>query len=147
MIWLFDVNVLLAIADSHHAFHDAIHRWLDQRHGQTWASCPIIENAFVRTLAQPKYASGQRSPAEGLELLRQLRSARSLKHVFWPGAVSLADSHRINAEHLVTAKQVTDVYLAAHAHSRKARLVTFDRGVAWQAVVGATADLIEVPAL
>ena len=147
MTCLFDINVLLAITDSHHVFHDPIHRWLNKRHGQTWASCPLTENGFVRILAQPKYASGRRSPAEALETLRQLRNARSLKHVFWPDAVSLAESGLIYPERLVTAKHVTDVYLAALAHSRKARLVTFDTSVAWQAVVGADAGLIEVPGI
>ena len=30
MTCLFDVNVLLAIADSHHVFPDPIHRWLNK---------------------------------------------------------------------------------------------------------------------
>jgi predicted nucleic acid-binding protein len=37
---------------------------------------------------------------------------------------------------------VTDVYLATLALHHHARLVTFDHSVAWQAVAGATPDLL-----
>jgi toxin-antitoxin system PIN domain toxin len=145
VVWLFDINVLLAIGDSQHLFHDAIHDWLAAHKGHTWASCPLTENGFVRILSQPKYASGARQPAEAMELLRELRKARALKHVFWPDAVSLADSTLFHSERITRPGHITDVYLAALALRKEARLVTFDHGIPWQAVVGGTRGLIEVP--
>ena len=147
MIWLFEVNVLLAIADSQHVFHDAIHRWLRGHKGQTWASCPLTENGFVRILSQPKYASGPRRPSEGIELLKALQKGTSLKHVFWPDAISLADAALFRGDRIAGPGHVTDVYLAALALRRQGRLVTFDGNIPWQAIAGGTRALLEIPPL
>jgi hypothetical protein len=50
LIWLFDVNVLIAIVDPAHVFHPAIHTWLAEHRKATWASCPITENGLIRIL-------------------------------------------------------------------------------------------------
>jgi hypothetical protein len=147
LIWLFDVNVLLAIADSQHAFHESIHKWLRAHKGQAWVSCPLTENGFVRILSQPKYASGARPPSEALELLRAIQEAPSLDHVFWPDSVSLADAGLFHSDRITRAAHVTDIYLAGLAFRKGAKLVTFDANVPWHAVAGATSALIEVPAL
>ena len=56
--WLFDINVLIAIADPAHVFHKSIHRWLQIHAGETWATCPLTENGFVKILAQQGYRGG-----------------------------------------------------------------------------------------
>ena len=147
MIWLFDVNVLIAIADSSHVFHDAIHRWLAACSEPTWASCPSTENGMVRILSQPGYRGGARNPAEAIALLRTMKESRPWKHVFWADDFSICEAPAILPERIAGAKQLTDVYLAALARRRGGRLVTFDSGVAWQAVEGGSPDLIEVPSV
>jgi hypothetical protein len=147
LIWLFDVNVLISIADSSHVFHGAIHRWLASRGERTWASCPITENGMVRVLSQPAYRGGARTPDEAIAALRGMKEARPWKHVFWPDDFSLCERQAILAERIASGRQLTDVYLAALARRRGGRLVTFDAGIAWQAVEGGSADLIEVPSL
>jgi toxin-antitoxin system PIN domain toxin len=145
LIWLFDVNVLIAIADSAHIFHRAIHRWIADAREQNWATCPITENGMIRVLSQPAYRGGARTPAEAIALLQKMKEARPWRHVFWAEDFSMGDPNAIIAERIAGAKQVTDVYLAALALRRGGRLVTFDTGVAWQAVKNGSDELIEVP--
>lgn len=145
MIWLFNVNVLIAIADPEHVFHHAIHRWLTETPDKTWASCSITENGMVRVLTQAAYRSGARSATEAVATLRQMKEATPWRHVFWAEELSMTDSQAIYAERIAGAKQVTDVYLAALALRNAGRLVTFDSRVPWQAVASGTARLIEIP--
>jgi hypothetical protein len=147
MTWLFDMNVLLAIADSMHVFHGPIHQWLAARSGQSWASCPLTENGFVRVISQPSYRGSATSPSKAIDLLRRMKENDRWPHMFWPDDISLTDSGAVNVERLVSARQVTDVYLASLAHRKKARFVTFDAAIPWQAVTGATESLIEIPAV
>jgi len=147
LIWLFDVNVLIAIADPSHVFHPAIHRWLSGCADQTWASCPMTENGMARILSQPAYAGGARAPAQAIATLRRMKQASPWKHVFWSDDLSITDEDAIRSERIAGPKQITDVYLAAMAQRRGGRLVTFDSGVAWQAVRGGSRELIEVPAV
>ena len=121
MIWLFDVNVLIAIADSSHIFHDAIHRWLARCEEQTWASCPVTENGMVRVLSQPAYRGGVRTPAEAIATLRGMKEARPWRHVFWADDVSITDTNAIAGERIAGAKQITYVYLIAMARRHGGR--------------------------
>ena len=143
MIWLFDVNVLIAIADSGHVFHNAIHRWLAATGEGTWASCPLTENGMVRVLSQPAYRGGARTPAAAISALRGLKEARPWKHVFWADDFSLCDEREIRAERIAGTKQLTDVYLAAPG--RSASHVRYGNLVA--RVAGGSADLIEIPSV
>jgi toxin-antitoxin system PIN domain toxin len=147
LIWLFDVNVLIAIADPSHVFHEAVHAWLADATDQTWASCPITENGMIRVLSQPAYRGGTRTPAEAIATLRRMKEARPWRHVFWSEDFSITDKRVVHSERIAGPKQVTDVYLAAMALRRGGRLVTFDSGVAWQTIKGGSKELIEVPAL
>jgi predicted nucleic acid-binding protein len=92
LTWLFDVNVLIAIADSNHIFHQAIHGWLASAVPRTWASCPITENGRIRVLSQSAYRDGTWSPAEAIAILRKMKEARPWKHVFWADDFSVTDS-------------------------------------------------------
>ena len=78
-------------------------------------------------------------------MLRGMKSARAMHHVFWPDEISLTDASAVNSARLAGHGQITGVYLAALALRKQGRLVTFDAAVPWYAVVGATADLIEIP--
>lgn len=60
-------------------------------------------------------------------------------HVFWPDACSLLEPERIRWDRVLGSRQITDAYLLALAAENGGRLVTFDRGIAVDAVRGATA--------
>jgi len=78
-------------------------------------------------------------------MLRGMKASHALQHVFWTDEISLTDPALIEGAKLAGHRQVADVYLAALAMRKHGRLVTFDTRVPWYAVVGATADLIEIP--
>lgn len=145
MICLFDVNTLLAIADSSHVFHEAIHTWLRANPNVGWATCPLTENGFVRVLCQPNYRGGPFSASEAIEALRQMKEGNPRRHYFWADSVSLTDEAVVRSSRVVGPQQITDVYLVALAVCQRGQLVTFDRSVAWQAVVGATSASVVTP--
>jgi toxin-antitoxin system PIN domain toxin len=139
------VNVLLATTDTEHVFHRSIREWLGAHRGEEWATCPMTENGFVRVSSQPTYRGGTKTPAESIEMLRAMKSARVMRHTFWSDEISLTDASAVNSARLTGHSQIADVYLAALAFRKQGRLVTFDAAVAWHAVIGATAELIEIP--
>lgn len=48
---LLDVNVLLALVDPLHAHHERAKHFFVNRHPAAWATCPIVENGFLRVLS------------------------------------------------------------------------------------------------
>ena len=56
MIYLLDVNALVALGFINHEFHDRIAAWVRSQKSPNLASCSITELGFVRVLAQaPAY--------------------------------------------------------------------------------------------
>lgn len=82
---------------------------------------------------------------EAIDTLVRMKASPEHSHVFWSDTVSLCDASLVHANRIAGSKQITDVYMAALASSKKGRLVTFDAGVAWEAVAGAISDLIAIP--
>lgn len=142
MIHLLDVNVLIALLDSDHPFHDAAHAWFDSHSAEGWATCPITENGLIRILGGPRYPKGPGSPAAAAEMLRILGSHSG--HVFWADDISLISFAHVNSAALATAAQVTDAYLLALAVARGGRLVTFDRKLSPAAVAGGAEALLVI---
>ena len=147
MAWLLDVNALIALIDPLHVHHEPMHRWFEARHPREWATCPLVENGFVRVLSQLSYPSGCRSPAEVIGILESLKAHQAGVHRTLSDDISLTDPTVFAREFLAGPKQVTDTYLLGLAHLHGLRLVSFDRSLAWQAVRGATRLSIEIPPL
>lgn len=147
MAWLLDVNALIALLDSDHVHHEIMHRWFARHAREQWATSPLTENGVVRVLSQPAYPSGQRTPAEVIQVLRRLKNAHAHRHRFWPDEVSLTDAALFREEYVIGSKQVTDVYLLGLAMKRRGKLVSFDRALPWQAIHGGTRGLVELPGL
>jgi len=142
---LLDLNALIALVDSEHASHKAITSWFRQHHRGGWATCPLTENGMVRILSQRKYASGRRTPAEVIQVLDALKIAFAQWHEFWLDSLSLTDSSLFDSANIVGSKQITDVYLLGLAFQHSAKLVSFDRTLAWRAIRGGSKDLILSP--
>ena len=145
MAALLDVNALIALVDTRHVFHEVMGRWFLAHVQSGWATCPITENGMIRVLSQPAYCSGRRTVAEAIQGLKALRVAFSGTHQFWPDGLSLTDSAVLQPSLVGGSGQVTDVYLMALAISREGTLVSFDRTLAWQAVRGGSAGLVQLP--
>ena len=74
-------------------------------------------------------------PTEAVRLLRGATSTHH--HHFVADDASLLDSTLVDSQRLLSARQVTDVYLLALAVAHGMRFVTLDRSVSPNAVLGA----------
>ena len=74
---------------------------------------------------------------------RLAMACSAVEHTFWPDDVSLVASGLINWPGLLGHRQVTDAYLLALAVRNKGRLVTFDRRISTNVVVGASSEHLE----
>ena len=138
---LLDVNVLIALLDAGHIHHTLATSWLESeiRHG--WASCPITQNGCVRIMSQPSYP-GALPAAQIAERLTE--ASASPEHTFWPASISLLGDGLFDWSCVLGHRQVTDVYLLSLAIHHRGRLVTLDRRITLEAVVGARPEHLVV---
>jgi hypothetical protein len=126
MIHLLDINVLIALADTHHPHHSPAARFFEERAIRNgWATCPITQNGFLRIFGLPNYPNGVGSPIMALPVLKSILSAPG--HQFWPDSISLTDS--LVRKIPDRPKQLTDCYLLALAASKGGQFTTFDKRI------------------
>lgn len=142
MTILLDVNVLIAMIDTQHVWHDSAHRWFESEGRQDWATCPIVENGVVRIVSSQSYTNFLASPGEVIGVLRAVRKLG--RHTFWPDAISLLDAETVDGDILASSARTTDTYLLALAVHRKGRLATFDRRMSVAAVRGGAGALLVI---
>jgi len=123
MIYLLDVNALVALGFVNHEFHHRVVSWIRAQNSPALATCSITELGFVRVLAQaPAY--GFTIP-QARALLMRLKEARGARVTFMP------DEHDVS--HLPTwvrtAKQITDGHLSKLASANGAVLATLDENI------------------
>lgn len=126
MTHLIDVNVLIALCDpahSHAAAAREFFRFGNQRGG--WATCPLIENGFLRIFGSPRYPGGPGSPQAVRQILRGVLATPG--HQFWTDDLSLVDERRYPT--LPASIDLTDIYLLALAVKNGGRFATFDRRI------------------
>ena len=138
---LLDVNVLVALFDPDHIHHETAHDWFADHRTDGWASCSITENGLVRVLSHPAYGVGLRA-VDVVDRLRRFKA--SGHHLFWDDRQSIADAGAFRTDVIANPRQVTDVHLLGLAVAHAGRLATFDKAIPWRAVVGATADHLQV---
>ena len=135
---LLDVNVIIALLDADHAFHERAHAWWGANRTRGWASCPLTENGVVRIMSHPGYSQKTRFAAG--DLISRLRQfAAQSDHAFWPDGISLRDANVFAVEFIHSSRQLTDLYLLALAVAHQGRLVTFDQSIPLSGVPHATA--------
>jgi len=142
VIYLLDINLLIALFDQGHVHHDAAHRWLRTLALPSWASCPITQNGFIRVVSNPAYPKTSADPAGLVARLRVF--CRQPGHVFWPDSVSLTDPSLFNLAKLSGHRQIGDLYLAGLAQHNGGRLATFDTRIPVQALVDSPPVLVDV---
>ena len=134
---LLDVNVLIALLDADHAFHQAAWTWFEPNAQSGWASCPITQNGCMRIMAHPGYPHAL--PVQAVaERLRE--ATASELHEFWSDDVTLLDARAFDLSRVHGPLRVTDTYLLGLAALKGGRLVTFDRAVSRDAVPRADAE-------
>lgn len=132
-VYLLDINILLALLDPMHVFHDAAHRWFHAEGRLQWSTCPLTENGVVRIASQPNYGN---TPGPAPVVAKALYSLCSRPgHQFWQEDFSLLDETLFVREKLV-GKHVTDSYLLALAVRHGGKLATFDRRLMADAIHG-----------
>lgn len=139
MAYLLDVNLLVALIDPQHVFHERAHEWFATEGLTGWATCPITENGVLRVVGNRAYANYQGNPAVVAESLQSLLARPG--HRFWPDDISLLDGARVDISRLLSAGQVTDSYLLALARAHGGKLATLDHRLVISAVVGGTESL------
>ncbi len=139
--FLFDVNVLITLFDPDHPGHAVARIWAAAQKPLRWASCPITENGYLRITSQPKYSNPIRIATAALRLRNAIAET---DHEFWPDDVSVLDEATVDLGRLLGHRQITDAYLLALAVARDGRLVTFDRAIPTDAVVGARPEHVVV---
>lgn len=125
MIQLVDVNVLIALIDPGHIYHDCAHDWFAAAADDGWATCPTVENGAVRILGHPKYVGDPGSVAAAASLIAPL--LRHPTHRFWPDEISIFADEMVDVGRLGSTGRITDAYLLASAVFRGGKLVTLDR--------------------
>ena len=123
MIYLLDVNALVALGFLNHEFHPRVASWIRSHNRPNLASCSITELGFVRVLAQA--AAYGFTVGQARALLLRLKEAPS------PSLTFIPDEHDVS--HLpawVTApKQITDGHLGKLANANGAVLATLDENI------------------
>jgi uncharacterized protein len=121
---LLDINVLIALCDEAHTFHERAWVWFASEQKNGWATCPITEIGFVRIYGSPSNPAGLGSCTAAVDLLRKLCEADG--HLFWPDSITIRDSQHFSGTGKVISKSLTNLYLLALATRFDGRFVTFD---------------------
>jgi toxin-antitoxin system PIN domain toxin len=130
--YLLDINLLLALSDPMHIHHDSVHRWFEEKGQQSWATCPITGNGFIRIASHPNYPNRPGDVTAVVEIFRQFCDTPG--HHFWPEDISILQI--LEAEAIITHGQITDVYLLGLAAHKKGKLATLDQRIPVDAVRG-----------
>ncbi|MCC5838831.1 MAG: PIN domain-containing protein [Opitutales bacterium] len=137
MIYLLDANVLIALLDTGHAHHTRALRFFPSAQREGWATCPLVENAFVRIFGRPRYPNGPGSPQLARQLLVQYCATQG--HHFFPDDLTLRDSSCFR--HLPGVTALTDLYLLALAIKNGGRFATLDENIDASLIPGGPAAL------
>lgn len=129
---LLDINVVLALLDPAHVFHEAAHEWLASEADVRWSTCPLVQNGVVRVAAQSTYPNRLGSCAEVREVLAAF--CADPRHAFCPDEVSLLDDPALLDSASLIPSRVTDLYLLLLARRNNALLTTFDSRIPLHAV-------------
>lgn len=133
---LLDVNVLIALLDAGHIHHTRASAWLSANLDAGWASCAITQNGCIRILSQPGYPN----PQPAAQVAVRLRAAtQTAHHRFIAADQSLLDQPHYDTGQLLGHRQFTDAWLLGLAVAHGLCFVSFDAGLPWRVVPGASA--------
>jgi hypothetical protein len=121
-MYLLDINILIALGDPFHVHAGRAHRWFSSIKGEVWATCPLVQNGFLRILGNASYCQSPGPPQVVNGLLQQI--CRRPGHQFWPDTITLCDYAA-----LPVSRHLTDFYLLALAIHHHARFATLDRRI------------------
>ena len=123
MMYLLDVNALVALGFLNHEFHDRLAAWVRSQNSPNLASCSITELGFVRVLAQ--------APAYGFTVTQARTLLLRLKEVRTSPLKFIPDAHDVSQlpPWVRAPKQITDGHLSKLATANGAVLATLDESI------------------
>lgn len=139
---LLDVNVLVALFDPAHLHHEAAHKWFARRGKASWATCPLTINGCLRVLFR---IAAITAPTPVSNIADQLRDFLMLPgRIDFSSQLELTDTEQFDLTKLRGPNQLTNAVLLAIAVQNRAKLLTFDRNIPWQAVRAASRESIHL---
>ncbi len=144
MIHLLDVNVLIALCDPAHPHAEAARAFY--RDGLTrdgWATCPLVQNGFLRIFGSRKYPGGPGTPQAARPLLSGLLAMPG--HQFWPDDLSLTAASVFPT--LPASDDLSDLYLLGLAVKHQGRFATFDQRIDASLIPNGSASYYRIPIL
>ena len=124
--YLIDVNVLIALYDKKHEYHNISIQWVSSINF-TIVICPIVENGLLRICSHPNYPNGAATFSEILTFLEELRALKSV--VFCTDDFSFSKIRVSKNKIDIPSKHITDIYLLNLARQLKYFFVTLDRKI------------------
>ena len=112
--WLLDVNVLLGCAWKTHTDHAALLAWLLET--EDWATCPLVESAFIRVSLTRAYDASFDDAQQSLATLRALKGHHFVVDDVNAGLLPALKSH----------SETTDAHLVTLASRHGLKLATLD---------------------
>jgi uncharacterized protein len=123
MIYLLDVNALVALGFINHEFHSRVAHWVGANGSSQLASCSITELGFLRVLAQaPAYGF---TVSQARSLLLRLKQAPACSLAFIPDGQDVS----YLPGWVKAPKQVTDGHLSHLAKANGALLATLEENI------------------
>lgn len=123
-----DVNVLLALAWSHHPHHAPAHDWFRREGAADWATCLLTQSAFLRLSLNPQVVNVAIDCGTAVALLTGLVAHPG--HRFVAPATAWTDTSLNDLSLRITGyRQMTDATLLAIAKSENLQVVTFDQAM------------------
>jgi len=135
-IYLLDISTTLALVDSAHELHGPVFDWFQKVGIKGWATCPLVENGFVRIICQPSYPNVTFAVSAAIERLRLLVENAGVHHR-WSDDLHLFDSAVFEPAQLSSHRRITDAYLLALAVKHDGCFVTLDTRINTNGVIGA----------
>ena len=128
MIGLPDINVLLALAWSHHAHHEAAHAWFSHDVASGWATCLLTQTGFVRLSMNPQIVGVSLDGQGAINLLQSLVEHPQHQYAEMAPPLTGASFDELVVR-LVGYRQVPDATLLYLARVHEMKLVTFDQAI------------------
>lgn len=122
--YLVDVNVIIALFDAKHEFHNNCMQWAKMNEFKLVIS-PIVENGLFRICTHPSYPNGPSNFQEIYTFLMDLRSIKNCKFIADSYSFTDQKSNLMN----IPSRYITDVYLARLATKENLVFATFDRQI------------------